>query len=110
MTRYLLIAILCLGALYGLREAWPLIEGPSLIVSAPANNASFPDGIVTVQGKALRVSQLTLNGAPLLHEEDGSFETALTFPPGASILTLIATDRFGRHRTETRTIFVSRTQ
>ena len=63
-------------------------------------------GIVTVSGKAARAAQLTLDGAPLLHEEDGNFSTTLTFPRGGSVLTFAATDLFGKRVTATRTIFV----
>lgn len=106
MTKYLLALVLFIGIAYGSVEAWPLIVGPVLRVDAPADHESFPGGVVTIRGTAKRVSALTLNGAPLRREEDGAFSATLAFPPGESILTLVATDRFGRRVTETRTIFV----
>ena len=106
MTRYLLAVVLFLLISYGLIEAWPLLLGPSLSVESPRDGAPFPDGIVAIRGKADRIARLSLNGAPVLHGEDGTFETTLTFPHGGSILTFIATDRFGRRITTTRTIFV----
>lgn len=106
MTRYLIIVALCLLAGYGLIEGWPLLVGPALSVASPADNASFPDGIVAVSGTSARVAVLTLDGAPLLHDEQGDFSTTLTFPHGASILTFVAADRFGRRVTVTRTVFV----
>jgi len=106
MTRHLIIVVLFAIAGYGLIEAWPLIIGPTLSVSSPRDNTPFPSGTVTVGGKASRVALLTLDGAPLLHDEQGNFSTTLTFPRGGSILTFVATDRFGRRITTTRTIFV----
>jgi len=106
LTRYLIFAVLIILVGYGCTEAWPLIAGPSLSVDSPLNNATFPEGIVTVRGKAVRAAQLTLNGAPVLHEENGNFSSTLTFPRGSSILTFVATDRFGRQSATTRTIFV----
>ncbi|MHB1163317.1 MAG: hypothetical protein ACYCZZ_02215 [Minisyncoccota bacterium] len=106
MTRFLIAAVLILLAGYGLVEAWPLLAGPSLSIESPQDNASFPDGIVTIRGKALRIAKLMLDGASVLHDENGSFALTLTFPRGASILTFVATDQFGRHETITRTIFV----
>lgn len=106
MTRYLIVAVLLIITGYGLIEAWPLIAGPALSIVSPKDNMSFPDGIVTVSGKASRIALLTLDGATILHNEDGTFSTTLTFPRGASILTFVATDRFGRHITTTRSIFV----
>jgi len=106
MTRYLIALVLLALVSYGLIEAWPLILGPALSVESPRDNASFPDGIVPITGTALRIAQLTVDGASLLHDKDGSFSTTLTFPRGASILTFVATDRFGRQVKVTRSIFV----
>lgn len=106
MTRYLIALVLLIVVGYGFVEAWPLLTGPSLSIISPANNASYPDGIVSIQGNAARASILTLNGAPVLHAQDGNFSSTLTFPRGGSILTFVATDRFGRTVTATRSIFV----
>ena len=106
MIKYLTIAVLLVLASYGLREAWPLLAGPSLSIDSPTQNAPFPNGIVTVSGKAVRAARLTLDGAAVLRREDGSFLSTLTFPRGGSILTFEATDRFGRTIIATRSIFV----
>ncbi len=106
MTKYVTFAVLISLVSYGLVEAWPLMIGPTLSIESPTNNESSPDGIVTIKGKAERAAELTLDGAPILHEEDGSFSLILTFPRGGSILTFRATDRFGRSLTSTRNIFV----
>ena len=106
MTKYFIGAVLTIFVGYGLVEAWPLLSGPSLFIDSPTNNAPFPSGIVSVRGKAVRAASLTLNGAPILRDQDGGFSSTLTFPRGGSILTFVATDRFGRTVTVTRTIFV----
>lgn len=106
MVKYLISLVLLVSVGYGFTRAWPLIAGPSLSIASPTDNAPFPGGIVTVRGKAERAATLTLNGALLLHQEDGAFYSTLTFPKGSSILTFVATDRFGRRVTATRTIFV----
>ncbi len=106
MTRTLIAVVLCILVGYGLTEAWPLLAGPGLSVESPQNDASFPGGIVSVQGHASRIALLTLDGASVLHDEQGAFSTTLTFPRGGSILTFVATDRFGRRITATRSIFV----
>ena len=106
MTKYLIASILTIGACYGLVEAWPLLSGPSLALVVPTDNATFPGGIVSVSGTVARAAQLTLDGAPVLYDQDGSFSSTLTFPHGGSILTFVATDRFGRSVTATRNIFV----
>lgn len=99
-------AVLFVLISYGLREAWPLIMGPTLSIFSPTNNTPFPSGVVTVRGEAVRAARLTLDGTPVLRGEDGSFSSTLTFARGGSILTFVATDRFGRAVVATRTIFV----
>lgn len=106
MVRYLIAAVLILLAGYGLIEAWPLIQGPSLSIESPSEYGSFPGGIVPLTGKASRVATLRLNGVSIPHDTEGRFSTTLTFPQGGSILTFVATDRFGRHSTTTRSIYV----
>ncbi len=106
MTRYLIAIILFVIIGYGLVKALPLLSGPTLSVVSPKEYATITSGIVTVSGDVKRIAELTLNGAPILHNENGHFSTTLTFPRGTSILTLTASDLFGRHITITRTIFV----
>ena len=106
MTRHLIALVLVILIGYGIIEAWPLLVGPSLSIVSPTDNASYPNGIVSIQGNAARVAVLTLNGAPILHDQNGNFSSTLTFPRGGSILTFVATDRFGRTVTATRSIFV----
>ena len=106
MLRYLIGAVLVVLIGYGVWRGWPLIIGPSLYIASPTNNAPYPGGIVVARGTALRAAALTLNGAVLTHDQEGVFSSTLTFPRGGSILTLVATDRFGRTITRTRTIFV----
>lgn len=105
---YIAVALLALGV-YGTIEAWPLIEGPSLVIASPQDNVTFADGIVSVSGTVERAAELSLDGAPLLRDQDGNFSSTLTFPAGGSILTFEATDRFGKRVTITRSIFIPAT-
>lgn len=109
MTRYLIGFVLLALVGYGTVEGWPLIAGPAISIDSPADYAPYPSGIVVVRGNVARASTLTLDGALLLHDQDGDFSSTLSFPRGGSILTFVATDRFGRSVTATRTIFVPTT-
>jgi len=106
MTRYIIGAVLIMIAGYGLIEAWPLIAGPSLSITSPKDFSSSEDGIVEVAGRVKRAASIRLNGAPILHDQNGRFSSTLTFPQGGSILTVVVTDRFGKKVIETRTVFV----
>jgi hypothetical protein len=106
MTRYVIGAVLLLLIVYGFVKAWPLLAGPSLLITSPVEGEAFSGGIVSITGRASRAASLTLDGAPLLHDQDGNFSSTLTFPEGGSILTFVVTDRFGKSVTIRRTIFV----
>lgn len=109
MGRPIILTILALVLIYGLVEAWPLLSGPRLTVTSPKDGQTVAEGgVVDISGTALRTVALTLDGTPLLADaENGHFATTLAFPPGTSILTFSARDRFGRSRTTTRTIYVT---
>jgi len=106
MTKYLIAIVLLASLSYGLLEAWPLLAGPALHIDSPSDHETVPDGILTIRGSTSRAANLTLNGAELLHDQSGAFSSTLTFPRGGSILTFVATDRFGKTVTATRNIFV----
>lgn len=106
MNRYVIGLFFALLGAYGLFEAWPLIAGPSLSIETPMSFSTFETGVVTVSGESARTASLTLNGTPFLPDQNGTFVKTLAFASGASILTFVASDRFGRTITETRTIFV----
>lgn len=106
MNRYFFIAFFVLLFGYGLVEAHPLLAGPTLSIASPKDFATSTDGVFTISGTEARAASLTLDGAPLLADENGFFSEELAFPSGTSILTFVATDRFGRTITKTRTIYV----
>ena len=106
MIRAFIALVLFVFVGYGVLEALPLILGPSLSVSVPTGATLASDGIVEIQGIAPRAATLTLNGEPVLREQDGTFSVTRTFPRGGSILTFKATDRFGRTVATTRSIFI----
>jgi hypothetical protein len=106
MTRQLLAITLIIFLGYGAFKLFPLVAGPALSLTSPTDFGTYADGTVLVEGRASRVATLTLNGAPLLRDKEGKFSSTLTFPRGGSILTLIATDRFGKTVSEKRTVFI----
>ena len=102
--RYTAAIILALVIGYGLVKAWPLLSGPEIRFDPEVVGAA--PGVVTLSGQALHTETLTLNGGILLIDDHGRFEKTLTLPPGSAILSLTATDRFGRSVYERREVFV----
>ena len=106
MVRFLTALILIIVVIYGIHEAWPLISGPQIALASPKNGESFHDGFIKISGTAVHTQGVSLDGGPLLTDPEGHFETTLTLPHGGAILTVTATDRFGRSVAEQRTVFV----
>jgi hypothetical protein len=98
--------VLILLAAYGAAKALPLVSGPHISLASPTQYQSFSDGFVKVEGVASHTENLSLDGAPLLINASGRFSTTLVLPHGGAILSLTATDRFGKSTGVTRTIFV----
>jgi len=92
---------------YGAVAAHPLLAGPTLSIVSPNSQAPLSEGYTVIEGTAAYTKTLWLNGAPLLMDESGNFRTTLTLPSGGAILSLTATDRFGREVTERRSVFVN---
>lgn len=97
----LLFVILLLGGIggiigYGLFEARRLITGPSIVIYEPQDGSRIASPLLVVEGEAHNISFLTINDRPVLTDEAGHFTNKLSPPPGANVVTVQGTDRFGR--------------
>ena len=90
---------------YGMIAAWPILSGPTIAIASPEDYSTFSGGAVRIEGRARHSDTLWLNGSPLLMDQSGNFATTLTLPSGGAILSLTATDRFGREITERRFVY-----
>ncbi len=95
----LILLLLVLG--YGAIKAAPLLQGPRISVSELSTD---PEGLTSISGTAVHTETLTLDGGTLLIDREGRFQTKLMLPRGGAILTMTATDRFGRSRTLRETV------
>jgi hypothetical protein len=100
------LIVLGLLATYGVIKGAPLLSGPNISLVSPTDGETFNDGFVKVEGVAERTEHLELNGSPLLIDESGHFSTILTLSSGGAILSLTASDRFGKSQSVTRAIYV----
>lgn len=105
LIRAAIAVVLLILVGYGALEALPLIEGPALSAAVTADASSTP-GVVTLSGTATRIAELALDGSAILTDEHGNFSRLIVLPRGASIMTLTATDRFGRSITKSETVYV----
>ena len=93
----ILVFIVCAALLgYGLFEARRLIEGPTIVIRSPQNGSATSSSAVLVLGTAHNISFLTINDKPAYTDEAGNFSYTLSPSTGYTVITVAATDRFGR--------------
>ena len=93
----LLLTVLALViAGYGLFEARRIVEGPQVTIYMPADGSATSTSGVVIAGNAQNISFLTINDQPSFTDQQGNFSETLSIPPGFAVLTVAATDRFGR--------------
>lgn len=81
---------------YSIFRAQTLAEGPIITVSEPKNGSLVNQSLVIVSGTAKNISFLNLNGAQIFTDESGKFSEKILLGSGYNIITLSASDRFGR--------------
>jgi hypothetical protein len=99
-----LLAIVILG--YGLFEARRIIDGPVVVIYTPANGSATSTTGVLISGNAQNISFLSINDKPSFTDQKGNFSETLSIPPGFAVLTVAATDRFGRRTSKSVSINV----
>lgn len=106
MTRSLSLLTLLLVVLYGGFKAYPLILGPSILLTSPTEHEVVSEHTIVISGVASHTENLTLNGALLPIDAEGRFSKSLTVASGGVILSLTATDRFGSEVSVRRSVFI----
>ncbi|HUD02771.1 MAG TPA: hypothetical protein VMR46_01975 [Candidatus Paceibacterota bacterium] len=98
-------AVLSISA-YGFFEARRLIEGPIITIEYPINGSATSSTGVIISGTAQNISFLTINDLPSYTDKSGHFSELLSIPPGFTVLTVQAVDRFGRRAAKSVSIQV----
>jgi len=106
MKRVLIVFIVLVVLSYGLFEARKLLEGPEITIEFPADGSATSSAVATVVGTAQNISFLTINDAPSYTDEAGTFVYRYSPPAGYTMVTVAATDRFGRRASKSITFNV----
>lgn len=106
MRRVLIVLVVLVILSYGLFEARRLIAGPSITITSPQDGSATSSALVTVVGEAQNISFLTINDSPSYTDEQGQFVYRFAPPKGYTVVTVAATDRFGRRAKQSVTINV----
>jgi hypothetical protein len=94
-----LLLVVLIG--YGAFEARKLWEGPRITIESPLDGSATSTSAIVVSGEAENISFLTINDAPAFTDESGHFTQVLSPPLGYTVVTVAATDRFGRRASKT---------
>ena len=80
---------------YSYFQARKLIVGPKIVIESPQNGTSVQEPLVEIKGRATNIKDISLDDRPIFIDEQGKFDEKLLVPPGYTIITMKATDRFG---------------
>ncbi len=94
ITRIVLALFFILVVGYAYYEARGVLYGPNIEIASEVTEVSDP--YIEIQGKAERISDLSMNGRPISVTEDGAFNEPYLLAPGLNRIMLDATDRYGR--------------
>jgi len=100
--RYTLVGLVCLGfSWYVVFQARFLLAGPQIILENEPATAQT-ERHITLSGQTKNIANLTLNGRPIVTDENGRFEEAVILENGYTVTTLRAADLYGRETIITR--------
>ena len=94
ITKVVLAVFFVIVLGYGYFEARGLLFGPSIAVTSSVREVHEP--LITIKGKADRISSLTMNGKALAVTESGAFEEPYLLSLGFNRIVLDAHDKYGR--------------
>ncbi len=96
-----LILFVLLIASYLVFQSRNFINGPQIAILEPTDSVHH-DPTVMVRGTVRNITYLSLNGTEIHTTESGDFSHELVLENGYTIMTLYATDRFGRETSVSR--------
>jgi integral membrane sensor domain MASE1 len=102
LVLFTLLAFVVAG--YGLFEARRIIEGPVISINLPVNGSATSTTGVVISGNAQNISFLTINDKASYTDQKGNFNEKLSLAPGLAVLTVAASDRFGRRTSKSVSI------
>lgn len=81
---------------YAIFASHNFILGPKIVLYEPVNGSSVSTSTIVVRGLVMRIKDLTLNGKPIIIDNEGNFKESLLLSPGYNVSLLSAQDRFKR--------------
>src|SRR3989344_866203 len=99
ITKIALVVFFVVIAGYAYFEARGMLFGPKINISSSIEEVHEP--FIRIQGRAERISSLSMNGRALTVTEDGVFDEPYLLSPGINRIVFVAKDKYGRNRERT---------
>ncbi len=94
-------ALLGIGAgLYIIVQVFSVNRTPALTILSPTKDSVVKGSSVEIKGQTEPGITVSVNGQNVLVQPDGSFSSTLSVVPGQKDLHLVATNKFGKSKTE----------
>ncbi len=101
LRTFLLIVFGVIIVGYSAFELRAFFEGPSLTITTPLPGETIPATGTYIEGNALNVTFLYLNGRKIYTTEKGAFREYVLLPKGYNVITLEAVGKFNKEITRT---------
>lgn len=96
--------LILIGFIYLYLEIGSFASVPRLVVLNPEQNAVIQGGSVSVEGITDRDAKLSVNGQPVLIDDEGHFRENLILQPGSNVINIKAVNRFKKETEELVTV------
>jgi hypothetical protein len=93
---FLIFAGIIVG--YAILGSMTYFRGPEIIIFYPHNGLSTASSTIEISGQALRINKISLNGRPILIDQNGNWKEVLAIFKGMNKISIEASDQFGRSK------------
>ena len=99
------ITLICVFSLfvigYAFYEIQRIVYGPRIDITTPKNGALVSQSLVEITGKAQNIKDISMNDGKIFIDEAGNFDEKILLSYGYNLITLKASDKFGRKTEKT---------
>lgn len=86
---------------YTFFEIQKMVFGPKIVVLSPKNGGLVSQSLIEISGKTANIKSISLNDKSIFIDEKGNFSEKILLSYGYNVLTLKASDKFGRETEKT---------
>lgn len=101
LETYFISFLVVVAVIYGAYRSYPLLRGPSLVITSPVDGQHVASTTFSVSGSVTRAKVITLQGRPITIDTNGDFSETLVPSYPYTILVVTATDSYGKMVTKT---------